>query len=130
MPSGRTGGLGPGGEVDAVVLDGVKELPPFAREPVGDLGGQPPREDTGVLPFLDVFAATLDEMGGQFLAELQALVFGEVQQATEPRSQKGKKVVEGGIVAGVRGGGEEEQVAVSLFGELLEQGEAELLALS
>ena len=125
------GCLGPGGEAHAVVSDFIKEVAPCSGEGVGDFGGETAGEDAGVLPLLDVFPPTLDEVAGQFIAEGAAFGFGFVfPQGGELRAQEGKEIVEGVVVAGVGGGGEQNEVAVLVGRQLLQEIEAELLSLT
>lgn len=121
--------LGAGGEADAVVSDVVEELAPLAGELVGYFPREASWEDGCVLPFLDVFTAALNEVAGKVFAERAALMF-VFPEAGEFRAKQGEEIVERVVIAGVGGSGEQEEVAVFLGRELLEQFEPELSTLA
>ena len=101
------GFFGAGGEADTVVAHVIKKITPGAGEGIGDFRGETPGEDAGILPFLDVLAAALDEVTGKLVTE--AVLLGRrlvVAKARKLRSEQGEEVVESIVVAGVWGGGE------------------------
>ena len=118
-------------EFAAVVLHGVEEVAPVAAELVGQLGFHAPCEASAVfcfgLPFGNVFAAALHEVAGQFLAQRVAGGHAALQGG-KARVQQGQKVVERCFIARVGRGGEQDQVAVRVAGQALQQFEAQLLA--
>ena len=119
------------GHFTAVGLHGVKKGAPVAGELVGELGfhaaGKAPAVVGFGLPFHDVFAAALHEVAGQLLAQ-RVVGRGAALQAHKGRVEQGQQVVERGFVARVRGGGEQQQVALGVFGQALQQLKAQLLA--
>ena len=84
------------GHFTAVGLDGVKKGTPVAGEFVGELGfhaaGKAPAVVGFGLPFHDVFAAALNEVAGQLLAQR---VVGRCTalQAHKGRVEQGQQVV-------------------------------------
>ncbi len=121
--------LGTGGETDTVVANVIEECSPFSSEGIGDFGGEATREDTGVLPFFDVLAPALDEVTGEFIAQVAALIF-VIAERGELRAQQGEEIVEGVVVARMRCGGKQDQVAILIRSEFLQQLEAELFPLT
>ena len=119
------------GQFAAVGLHVVEEAAPGTAEAVGELGFHAAREARAVLrsglPFGNVFAAALHELARQLVA--QRVVFGGAMlQLGEGWVQQRQQVEEGHLVARMGCGGEQQQVAVVVSSQALQQLEAQLLA--
>ena len=101
----------------------VEERAPFAGQPVGRLAAFAHGKAGVVLPLGDVAAAALHEVPREFLAQSPPrIALGRVGEFGELRLQQAQKIVEGGVVARMRRGGQEHHAAPGLaLGETLEK---------
>ena len=102
----------------------IEQTPPVATEGVGGLAGFTIGE-VGTLgaPFLfEIEPAALHEIVAQFIAQvLAALALGHFAEALEFRIEQPEQVVERLLVAAVRCGGEQHQVALGISGQAPKQ---------
>ena len=105
--------------VAGVGEDVVEEVAVGRGEAVGDVEGEPVAGEGSVLVEVaaDVAAAALDEVTGEQLAALGAGQVGGAEVGVEEADEVG----EGLVVAGVRGGGGEDEVAALVGGEVAQQ---------
>ncbi len=109
------------GDSGAVVEHGLEELLPATTEPVGGLGHLTAREQAVIFPGIDVRAAALHVVGGELLTQPVARLALGGGERLEGRLEQREQPVERLLVATVRGGGEQHQVALRVGGQLLEQ---------
>ena len=108
-------------DLGAVVEDVVEECLPGAAEPVGELLRLAARKEVALAPFREVGAPPLDEVPREAPAETCALRARGVRQTLEVRGEQAEEPVEGGVVAAVRGRGEQDEVPRRAAGQALEQ---------
>ena len=90
-------------DVTAVVEHVLEEAVPVAAEVIDGLANFSLWEDAAVAPFIDVRAATLDEVLGELFAQLVLVVAAGRGELGEHRLEQGQQAVKGILVAAVRG---------------------------